>query len=178
MAAGDRIGIADKETLDKTKNNTDDILNKVSSGVGGIDWSKYTPLNSTINIKNSSMEKKEEKILVNLTGKGYITNILLGCSGYDDKHIYEMDIIKDEIILDKTYIDAPGNGYMHLPEKCSGITYNELEYNSFSTKEYTKKRVGIYIPIFFNQSLKIVLRKCDSNTGNVQLRFTGGVKLD
>ncbi|EPY2273799.1 hypothetical protein ACXAUS_002673 [Clostridium sporogenes] len=108
MAVGDRIGIADKETLDKTKKNTDDILNKVTSGVGGTDWSKYTTL------IQAQIRPHENSNILEVAGEGMLKSV---SSTYNTGSGYGLSTSTIKIIVDGAVIS--------LPTQCS-VTLNCL----------------------------------------------------
>ncbi|EJE7236612.1 hypothetical protein M5L40_003630 [Clostridium botulinum] len=108
MAVGDRIGIADKETLDKTKKNTDDILNKVSDGIGGTDWGKYT---TSI---YSEIKPSANRTILEITGAGVLKSI---SSTYYTNSSYGLSKSAIKITADGTVIS--------LPDECS-VTLNYL----------------------------------------------------
>ncbi|EPY2286931.1 hypothetical protein ACTQ4P_20670 [Clostridium sporogenes] len=127
MAVGDRIGIADKETLDLTKQNTDNILNKVNSGVGGTDWGKYTTL------IYSEIRPSDNKTILEITGAGVLKSV---SSTYDTNSSYGLSKSAIKITADGTVVS--------LPTECS-VTLNYLFTRNLKieTQSSTIKTVAI-----------------------------------
>lgn len=178
-----KVYIADKETLDNVKQDTNNIKESISNVTnnvqyiknqfpltiaGGTDWSRYETLEKNLKIDKYIRELNDNNIL-EINGKGYIKDLIVRGS-------FEVTIYVDskEVYKNKTY---DSNDFRYL-----GF-YNTTDYfnnsssrwiaNYFFDEQYTSVHINaIAQPIFFENNVKVIV-----NGYNIrELYFLGGVE--
>lgn len=189
MAVGDRIGIADKETLDKTKNNTDNIIQNTNfikeqfplNINGGTDWSKY----SIVQFNQVTKGAPERGNLIEIKGEGYLTLLHVHIQ---DKNSYG----NPYHISGKLIIDIDGFNkfeYDVSPRKVPEFTISignpsiEDPLENFMANNYNWDNNHQILsfkfptPLFFNNlKVYIDLTGEDSRFADVTYKFQGGIK--
>ncbi|AWZ48463.1 hypothetical protein C3495_06370 [Clostridiaceae bacterium 14S0207] len=182
-----KVYIADKETLDNVKQDTNNIKESISNVTnnvqyiknqfplkinGGTDWSRYETLEQEQKINKHIKELKDKNIL-SINGKGYIRDLIV--YGKCEVTIY----VDDKEIYKKSTYDYVRNSFCYLGFEHIGDRSYDLRYiarHSYNAGDYINTKLIIQ-PIFFEKSLRVKVWGEDNYAYNIDtLYFLGGVE--
>lgn len=176
-----KVYIADKETLDNVKQDTQYIRSQFPLQVsGGIDWGKY---DSSIIEKNLKIKDKGKTTLLEIEGKGYVNYIFAqGGNGYliitiDNKQVLN-GYFADSPTSNSVYPGIYNVNNLQATETSSGsnIYVDSLSFIGRNPKVDNDNNYKFFNnKLFFNNKVKVEINP-NENKANIILHYNIGVE--
>lgn len=184
MAIGDKLFIADKNTLDAVKVDTTALLAKG----GGIDWSKYNRIHNIFSSYNPPAGASATFYTAySITGKGFIDCLFFTQSGGASGDLLVQIIVDGEVLIEGKStlskwdgVTTPGTFFEYGGSLYFDVGVNPLNNITTSTFPSRTTTGNFYVhpisrPIFFNTSLEVKVRRLNANTPSISYVAKGGI---